>query len=99
MRPPDASRLLALIGGFVVLAILGFVLLPAVVVTLAAFNAKAILSFPPETWSWRWFVRALTYDDFRIGFSNGLIVTAWASAVALMTGADFAYGLDRYVLR
>src|SRR2546430_9755583 len=24
------------------------------VVALAAFNAKAILSFPPENWSWRW---------------------------------------------
>src|SRR2546429_4077782 len=91
--------MLALIGGFVVLMILGFVLLPAVVVTLAAFNGKAILSFPPETWSWRWFVRALTYDDFRIGFFNGLIVTAWASAIALMIGAGFAYALDRYEFR
>src|SRR3989442_10182185 len=92
-------RLLRLLGSITVIAILGFILLPAVVVTLAAFNGKAILSFPPETWSWRWFVRAVTYDDFHIGFLNGLIVTAWASAVALIIGAGFAYALDRYEFR
>src|SRR5882724_7178842 len=78
------------------LAILGFVLLPAVVVTLAAFNDKAILAFPPETWSWRWFAKALAYDDFRSGFRNGLIVTSWASSVALLVGTAFAFALDRY---
>ena len=66
------------------LAILGFVILPAAVVTLAAFNDKAILAFPPETWSWRWFAKALAYEDFRSGFRNGLIVTGWASSIALL---------------
>ena len=42
---------LRLLGVLTVTAILGFMLLPALVVTLAAFNDKAILSFPPETWS------------------------------------------------
>src|SRR5712664_1626343 len=56
---------LRLLGGVTVSAILGFLLLPALVVTLAAFNSRAILSFPPESWSWRWFVKALAYDDFR----------------------------------
>ena len=51
-------------------------MLPAFVVTLAAFNGKAILSFPPETWSLRWFAKALAYEDFQAGFRNGLIVTA-----------------------
>ena len=42
------QRLLTMIGMLVVLAVLGFLVLPAVVVTLAAFNEKALLSFPPE---------------------------------------------------
>ena len=52
-------------------AILGFLVLPAIVVTLAAFNSRAILSFPPETWSLRWFIKALAYEDFQAGFRNG----------------------------
>src|SRR5262249_34123686 len=95
----SSQRLLRPLGVFIVVAILGFLLLPAIVVTLAAFNGRAILSFPPETWSWRWFVKALAYEDFRAGFRNGLIVTAWASALALVVGATFAFVLDRYDFR
>ena len=99
MRRPSTQRLLRPLGALTVIAILGFLLLPAIVVTLAAFNGRAILSFPPETWSWRWFGKALGYEDFRAGFRNGLIVTAWASALALLVGAAFAFVLDRYEFR
>jgi putative spermidine/putrescine transport system permease protein len=92
-------RFLRLLGSITVIAILGFILLPAVVVTLAAFNGRAILSFPPETWSLRWFAKALAYEDFRTGFRNGLIVTAWASSIALVVGAAFALALERYEFR
>src|SRR3954470_18785847 len=91
-----SQRLLRLVGAVTVTAILGFLLLPALVVTMAAFNGRAILSFPPESWSWRWFVKAIAYDDFRDGFRNGLVVTAWASTIALLVGSAFAFALDRY---
>src|SRR5215471_6430025 len=90
--------LLRLLGGVIVSAILGFLLLPALVVTLAAFNSRAILSFPPESWSWRWFVKAIAYEDFQAGFHNGLIVTGWASTIALVVGAAFALALETVLL-
>jgi putative spermidine/putrescine transport system permease protein len=96
MPPLLSQKLLRLVGVLTVIAILGFLVLPAFVVTLAAFNSRAILSFPPESWSWRWFAKALAYDDFRTGFQNGLIVTAWASSIALVVGTAFALALDRY---
>ncbi|MGA6962256.1 MAG: ABC transporter permease, partial [Xanthobacteraceae bacterium] len=71
MREASAHPLLRLLGGTTVTAILGFLILPAFVVTLAAFNGKAILSFPPETWSWRWFIKAIAYQDFQAGLHNG----------------------------
>jgi putative spermidine/putrescine transport system permease protein len=95
----SSDRLLRLIGQITVLAILGFLMLPAFVVTLAAFNGKAILSFPPETWSWRWFVKAIAYEDFQAGFRNGLLVTGFASSIALVAGAGFALALERYQFR
>jgi putative spermidine/putrescine transport system permease protein len=90
---------LRLVGGLVVVAILGFVLLPVFVVTVAAFNERAILSFPPTGWSWRWFAKAVAYEDFQIGLRNGLIVTACASSVALAVGAACAIALERYEFR
>ena len=90
------QRVLGWCGRVVVVLILSFLILPAIVVTIAAFNDKAILSFPPQAWSWRWFARALAYPDFRNGFINGLIVTAWSSSTALIVGATFAFVIDRY---
>jgi putative spermidine/putrescine transport system permease protein len=89
-------KLLSVVGVFVVVSILLFLILPAAVVTIAAFNDKALLSFPPEQLSWRWFAHALAYKDFRDGFRNGLIVTVWSSTIALGIGATFAVALDRY---
>lgn len=94
-----SQRWLRLAGNAVVLAVLGFLVLPALVVAIAAFNAKAILTFPPEELSWRWFAKALAYEDFQSGFRNGLIVTVWASSIALVIGAAFAFALDRYQFR
>ena len=70
------QRLLGYAGWLVVILILGFLILPAAVVTIAAFNDKAILSFPPQAWSLRWFAKAIAYRDFREGLRNGLIVTS-----------------------
>jgi putative spermidine/putrescine transport system permease protein len=91
--------LLKAAGVLVVVAILGFLVLPAIVVALASVNDRALLSFPPKGLSWRWYVQAFTYEDFRAGFRNGLIVTAWASSIALVVGAAFAFALDRYQFR
>jgi putative spermidine/putrescine transport system permease protein len=83
-------------GRLLVIAILGFLLCPVVVVTIAAFNAKSILAFPPEALSLRWFAKALAYPDFRAGFQNGLIVCVSASALAVSVGTGFAYVIDRH---
>jgi putative spermidine/putrescine transport system permease protein len=98
---PRASfqRLLEIGGTLVVLAILGFLLLPAIVVAFAAFNDSALLSFPPRAWSWRWFAKAVEYDDFRSGVRNSLIVMIFSSTIALAVGAAFAFALDHYRFR
>ena len=62
---------LAIGSRLVVVAILGFIILPAVVVGIAAFNDQALLAFPPKTLSLRWFIKAIEYRDFPTGFCNG----------------------------
>lgn len=93
------QRLLNILGKAAVLAILGFVLLPSIVVTIAAFSDQAIPSFPPGNWSLRWFAKAAAYEDFQQGLHNGLVITLWASSIALLVGATFAFALDRYEFR
>ncbi len=93
------QRLLDVGGMLIVLAILGFLVLPALVVAMAAFSDKALPSFPPQNFSWRWFVNAMAYPDFRAGFKNGLIVTSWAASIALVVGTAFALAIERYQFR
>lgn len=99
MRRRPAARPLSIAGRTAVGLILGFVILPALVVGIAAFNERAILSFPPTALSTRWFARALSYRDFRIGLQNSLYVTLWASTLALLIGTGFALALKRYSFR
>ncbi|RAI03770.1 ABC transporter permease [Acuticoccus sediminis] len=83
-------------GRIVLTAILGFVLLPFVVVAIASFNDGAILSFPPKAWSLRWYANIFEYRDFGEGLVNSLKVAGLGATIALIAGAGFAYVLDRY---
>jgi len=96
MSPALLERLrLALFWGAVSLILL-YMTIPALVVLMTSFSPSELLEFPPSGLSLRWYARALTYPDFRLGFENGLIVTAFASTAALAIGAAFAYLVDRY---
>ena len=87
MAKPLSHQLMTFGVRALVVAILGFIILPAFVVAVASFNEKAILSFPPRELSLRWFYNAINYRDFRLGFENGLIVMLATSIIALAVGA------------
>jgi putative spermidine/putrescine transport system permease protein len=90
---------LRLAGPALVVVLLSFVLLPVVVVTIAAFNETALLTFPPEGWSLKWFGRAVSYPDFRSGFHASVIATLWASSLALVVGTALAIAVKRLEFR
>jgi putative spermidine/putrescine transport system permease protein len=93
----DTSAILITLGlRLSVVAVVGFLLLPGVIVTIAAFDSRAILSFPPQGFSLRWFERALTYRDFVNGIKNGAIIMVVSSCLALAIGTAFAYAIERY---
>jgi len=82
-----------------VVALLGFMTLPTVVVIAVSFNPTAILSFPPAGLSLRWYENVLTYPQFQRAALNSLLVTGGAVALALPAGALAALALERGRLR
>lgn len=96
MKRSPGTMMLRWSGRALVAAILLFVLLPGVVVAISAFNDRAILQFPPQSWSLRWFYRAFSYADFAKGFWSSLTVTVWASSIAVVVGSAFAFAIHRY---
>lgn len=82
-------------GPALVVLLLAFVLLPVVVVTIASFNEKAILTFPPESYSLKWFARVFSYPDFREGFKASVVVTLCSSFIALVVGCGLSIVVKR----
>ncbi len=96
MSPKLASRLRGGLFWAAVTAILAYMTLPALVVVMTSFSPSELLEFPPSGLSLRWYERALSYPDFQHAFANGLIVTAFASSLALAIGSAFAYLIERH---
>jgi putative spermidine/putrescine transport system permease protein len=79
-----------------VVAILTYMTVPAVVVLATSFSPSATLEFPPSGFSLRWYEKAALYPDFRDALNNGLIVTVFASSLALLAGSALAFLISRY---
>lgn len=77
-------------------AVLGFLLMPTVIVFMASVSPTSFLEFPPTGLSLRWYEKALNYPEFQRAFGNGVIVSVAASSIALLVGGACAYLLDRY---
>ena len=90
------DKVLRALYGLLIAATLLYVTLPSLVVIVTAFSDKALLMFPPTGFSLKWFERAIAYDDFRKGLVNGLIITAWASGIALVCGTLAAFAIERF---
>ena len=80
----------------VLLLLLLFMTLPTVIVVIASFNPTAILSFPPNGLSLRWYENALTYPQFRKAAVNSVIVTVVSALLALPLGTAAALALVRH---
>ncbi len=88
-----------MIGRVVVGLLVGFMTLPTAVVVVASFNPTAILSFPPDGLSLRWYENALTYAQFQRAAVNSVIVTGASALLALPIGTAAALALVRCPLR
>ena len=89
------DRTLRALYGLLIAATIAYVTLPSVIVVVTAFSDKALLMFPPTGFSLKWFEKAWNYDDFRKGMVNGVIITAWASFIALAVGTMAAFVIER----
>lgn len=82
-------------GRLVVAVLVAFLTFPTIVVIVASFNDTAILSFPPEAYSLRWYANALTYPQFQRAALNSLLVTVATALLALPLGVASVLALER----
>ncbi len=76
-------------------AVLLFLIAPLVVVVVSAFNAGAVVAFPPQGWSLRWFAAAWQRQDFIAALGTSLWLGVLVTAISLVPGFATALALVR----
>ena len=76
-------------------AVFGIVLLPMLAVMYLSFFDQEVVSFPPEGYTWRWYVNAWEQRQFARGFVNSLQLALVATVFGVSIGTAAAYALVR----
>jgi putative spermidine/putrescine transport system permease protein len=82
--------------GAVVIALYVFLLAPIVIIVLAAFNAGEYLTFPPQGFSLRWFIKFAESGPFIRAFLFSLQLAAYATVISVVLGTAAALFVVRY---
>jgi len=76
-------------------AVLGFLLLPIVVIIPLSFSNSSFLAYPIPGWSLRWYQELFASDDWARATKNSFIVAPLATLIATSLGTLAAVGLAR----
>jgi putative spermidine/putrescine transport system permease protein len=74
----------------------GFLLLPMVILVLASFTTANYVSVPPQGFTLKWYGEALRRREFLDSLKLSLIVAIGTSAIAMVLGTMVAVGIVRY---
>jgi putative spermidine/putrescine transport system permease protein len=75
--------------------VLGFLLLPVVVVILAALSRTSYLTVPPQGLTLRWFAAVLSDPEYVRAIGSSLVLAGVATAGSLAAGVAASYALVR----
>lgn len=87
----EKHRGLGLFAGLVFLFLLG----PLVIIMVTSFGGNAILQFPPEGFSLRWYKNIFEVSMFMETFKVTMGVALLGNLIALLLGVPAAYALSR----
>ncbi|HVQ86639.1 MAG TPA: ABC transporter permease [Actinomycetes bacterium] len=77
-------------------AVLGFLYLPLMLVLVSSFNASRVLQWPPSDWTTHWWSETLNNAGARDALIESLKVASLATLVALILGTMISFAVARY---
>lgn len=80
-----------LMGGLVVAGLI----LPIVVVMIISFSSATYLTFPPPSFSLRWYEKFFSDSNWMSAFWNSLVIASMSACIAVTLGASAAMGIVR----
>jgi putative spermidine/putrescine transport system permease protein len=75
--------------------VFAIVLLPMLAVIWLSFFDQEVVSFPPDGYTWKWYVNAWDKRQFARGFVNSLEIALVAAGIGVTCGTAAAYALVR----
>ena len=75
--------------------VFAFLVIPLVIITITAFGGGSAITFPIESFSFKWFANVFALKSFRRSFLTSLEVALLATLIALLVGIPAAYALAR----
>ena len=84
------------LGRLMILAIIGFLMIPIVVTIVMAFDSRSYLGpLPPPSLSLRWFAQFFSDDYFLRGLSTSVQLAVLSVTASLVVGVTTAVAVDR----
>lgn len=87
----EKNRILALFTLFVFTFLLG----PLVIISVTSFEPGNVLKFPPEGFSFKWYLNIFEVQMFLETFKISILVSLAGNLLALVLGIPAAYALSR----
>ena len=72
-----------------------FLVAPTLIVLLTSFTATESLKFPPDGFSFRWYVALLDADQMQRAAWNSLIVAIWTTVICVVLGTMASIAIAR----
>jgi putative spermidine/putrescine transport system permease protein len=83
----------------VILAIFLYLLAPLIVLVWTSFGGEAFPTFPPKTYSLRWYSSFLKNEEFMNSLYLSIHVAIWTTLIALLIGIPASIALVRFRFR
>jgi len=77
-------------------AVLGYMLLPLVVIMGVSFTATSFLAFPPQGWTLDWYGKMLSDPSYVASFATSTVLALVATFVAVLLSVPAALAIARY---
>lgn len=84
------------ISKLVIILIIIFIILPLPIVILSSFSESSMISFPPKSYSTRWYTGLLDRPEYIRSFLLSLRLASISMVVSLIFGTLASLGLARY---
>jgi putative spermidine/putrescine transport system permease protein len=76
-------------------SVLGFLMLPSLIVVIISFSADRYMSFPPQNWGLTWYREFLSSPEWLAALGVSLRVGLLSSLIALVVGTLASFALHR----